>query len=180
MNLRNKDVLIIIGVVLGTIFLISVMVYIENSGRETAKQRLSLEPLGERIPEMPSPHVKENENHAPYNSNPPTSGPHLGDKVAGPGIKNKQLADELVLHSLEHGAVVLWYKSDLPNEKVAKIKDVFQSASGKKIMLPREGLDAPVALTSWGYLLKLESIDEKTIKEFIEINNNRAPENAPI
>ena len=47
-------------------------------------------------------------------------------------------------------------------------------------MLPREDLDVPVALTSWGYLLKLETIDESKIREFIETNNDKAPEKAPI
>ena len=47
-------------------------------------------------------------------------------------------------------------------------------------MLARKDLDVPVALTSWGYLLKLDTVDEATIKEFIETNNDRAPEKAPI
>ena len=47
-------------------------------------------------------------------------------------------------------------------------------------MLARKDLGVPVALTSWGYLLKLQTIDESVIKEFIETNNDRAPEKAPI
>ena len=81
---------------------------------------------------------------------------------------------------MEHGAAVVWYKNDLPQEDISKIRSAFQSASGKKIMIPRENLAVPVALTSWGYLLKLNTIDEATIKEFIETNNDRAPEKAPI
>lgn len=179
-DLTKIEYKIIFGVVLSTALLITAMAYLGNSNTTKEKQRLLLEPLGEKIPEMASPHVKEGESHEPYNSNPPTSGPHYGDRVAGPGIKSKQLPDELVLHSLEHGAVVLWYKADLPNEEVDKIKEAFQGASGKKIMLPRADLDVPIALTSWGYLLKLESIDAEKIKAFIEINNDRAPEKAQI
>jgi len=66
-----------------------------------------------------------------------------------------------------------------PSE-IEKIKVAFNNASGKKIMLPRENLDVPVALTSWGYLLKLETVDEAKITEFIVTNNDRAPEKAPI
>ena len=47
-------------------------------------------------------------------------------------------------------------------------------------MLARKDLDVPVALASWGYLFKLQTIDEATIKEFMETNNDRAPEKAPI
>ena len=61
-----------------------------------------------------------------------------------------------------------------------KIAEAFNNSSGKKIMLARKDLDVPVALTSWGYLLKLQTIDETKIKEFIETNNDRGPEQAPI
>jgi len=81
---------------------------------------------------------------------------------------------------MEHGATVVWYKEGLEQNEVDKIKEAFNSSSGKKIMLARKDLDVPVALTSWGYLLKLETIDEGVIKEFIETNNDRAPEKAPV
>ena len=40
-------------------------------------------------------HVKENEPHQEYNSNPPTSGPHWAG-VAGAGIKDEIVPDELI------------------------------------------------------------------------------------
>ena len=144
------------------------------------KERISNAFLGEKVDEMESPHIKLGESHEPYNSNPPTSGPHIGDGVAGPGIKDKPVSDELVVHSLEHGAVVLWYRQDLNEEEVERLKKVFSEASGKKIMMPRQNMDTPIALTSWNYILKLEAVDEVKIKEFIEINNDRGPEKAPI
>src|SRR3990167_7267624 len=55
-------------------------------------------------------HVARGQSHSSYNSNPPTSGWHWGDGVAGPGIKDEPVPDELVLHSMEHGAAVVWYK----------------------------------------------------------------------
>lgn len=146
---------------------------IENS------EKLSKPMMGEKMVDEGAGHIAKGKDHLAYKSNPPTSGPHwLG--TVGAGIKNEPVPDELVLHSMEHGAVVLWYREDLPESDVGKIKSAFQNASGKKIMLPRKDLDVPVALTSWGYLLKLETIDEEKIKEFIETNNDRAPEKAPI
>ncbi|TAL19274.1 DUF3105 domain-containing protein [Patescibacteria group bacterium] len=136
--------------------------------------------MGEEIPSQGAAHVARGEGHPTYNSNPPTSGWHWGDGVAGPGIKDEQLPDELVLHSMEHGAVVVWYDHKLSVEQVEKIKKAFHDAEGKKIMLPRSGMDVPVALTSWGRLLKLAAVDEEKIKEFIEANSDHAPEMAPI
>jgi hypothetical protein len=171
---------VIVSVALITIIILVGGIWFVSKNEIKNKENLSKSMMGEKIDEMNSIHVTRGETHELYNSNPPTSGPHYGDSVAGPGIKNEQLPDELVLHSMEHGAVVLWYRHDLPESDVDKLKSVFSSASGKKIMLPRENLDTPIALASWNYLLNLEVIDEAKIKEFIETNNDRAPEKAPI
>ncbi len=125
-------------------------------------------------------------NHVPvgteidYNSNPPAGGEHYGDSTTHAGIYNKAPEDGYLVHSLEHGAVILWYKSDLPKQNIEKLKQIFNSVSGKKIMTLRKGLDVPIALSSWGRVLKLETIDEKQIKTFFETNMNKGPEQAPI
>ncbi|MBI4080225.1 MAG: DUF3105 domain-containing protein [Candidatus Levybacteria bacterium] len=152
------------------------------SGNDAKQQQKENKPfIGQKIADMGTGlHVKRGAEHEPYNSNPPTSGPHWGDGVAGAGIHDNVVPDELLVHSLEHGAAILWYKADLPKEQVETLKTIFAEASGKKIMVPRKNLDVPVALTSWNYLLKLKTIDAKKIKEFIETNNDRAPEKAPI
>lgn len=176
----KTDYKLVLGVVLISTALVVGLAYFSDSKSVDNKARLDKPLMGEKIADMSAVHVARGKPHDPYNSNPPTSGPHYGDGVAGPGIRSEPVSDELVLHSMEHGAAVLWYKTDLTENDVSRLRDVFQSASGKKIMLPRPGLDVPVALTSWGYLLKLETIDEAKIKEFIETNNDRAPEKAPI
>ena len=171
--------------VIGGVILLSLVILIGGawlSDKQVSKNREKLnKPLmGEEIANLGAQHVARGQSHPAYNSNPPTSGWHWGDGVAGPGIKTESVPDELVLHSMEHGAVVVWYREGLEQSEVNKIKEAFSGSSGKKIMLPRKDLDVPVALTSWNYLLKLESIDQGKIKEFIETNNDRAPEKAPI
>ena len=172
---------IITGVVLLTLIIVVGGMWLSSQNAVERTEQLSKPMMGEKMPDQGAVHVARGESHPPYNSNPPTSGWHWTG-VAGGGIKDeaKDVPDELVLHSMEHGAAVVWYKNDLPQEDISKIRSAFQSASGKKIMIPRENLAVPVALTSWGYLLKLNTIDEATIKEFIETNNDRAPEKAPI
>ncbi len=135
--------------------------------------------MGEKMALEGDKHVARGKEHPAYKTNPPTSGYHWAG-VAGAGIKDKIIPDELLLHSMEHGAVVVWYKQDLDVSDIQKIKDAFISASGKKIMVPRKDLDVPVALTSWGYLMKLDTINGEIIKAFIETNNDKAPEKAGI
>ncbi|MFA7192301.1 MAG: DUF3105 domain-containing protein [Candidatus Paceibacterota bacterium] len=175
----KTDYKITIIIILATLIVLIGGIWLLDKSDKKNRQKLSISMMGEKMTDEGSKHVSPGEEHPPYKTNPPTSGYHWAG-VAGPGIKTKPVADELVLHSMEHGAVVVWYKEGLDESEIDKIKDAFQSASGKKIMLSRKDLDVPVALTSWGYLLKLETIDQEKIKEFIEINNDRAPEKAAI
>ena len=48
-----------------------------------------------------------------YNSNPPTSGPHY-EEWEKSGIYDQPLQDEKLVHSLEHGYVVISYHCDPP------------------------------------------------------------------
>ena len=171
---------VFIGIGLLTLVIIIGGVWL--SGKEATKtsEKLSKTMMGEKMTDEGAGHVARDKSHPKYNSNPPTSGWHWGDGTAGPGIKTELVADELILHSMEHGAAVVWYREGMNQSDMDKITKAFNNSSGKKIMLARKDLDVPVALTSWGYLLKLNTIDEGTIKEFIETNNDRAPEKAPI
>lgn len=124
-------------------------------------------------------------NHLPqgtpiqYNSNPPAAGPHYPDPQHA-GTYTTPPPDGNLVHSLEHGAVILWYKADLSQDDVSKLKKIFDDMPGKTIMTPRKNLDVPVAVTSWGRILKLKTIDEKQIETFYEVNIDRGPEQAPI
>lgn len=186
---------ILIGLGLLTLVLLIGSVFLLSQQGTKTQEKLAKSLMGEEVIEDPaSTHVDRSTPRAQYKSNPPTSGPHWGDGVVGPGIKDTEVPDELLIHSMEHGAVVVWYKpmadqqestqsaqaNGLSSEDLAKLKDIFNSASGKKILVPRKNMDSLIALTSWGRLMKLQSLDESVIKEFIETNNDRAPENAPI
>lgn len=167
------------GIVVLTLVIVVGGVWLSSKEGVKNSEKLSKPMMGEKMADEGAGHVARDKAHPAYKSNPPTSGPHWVG-VAGPGIKIEPVADELVLHSMEHGAAVVWYREGLEQTEIDKIKEAFNSSSGKKIMLARKDLDVPVALTSWGYLLKLDIVDEKIIKEFIETNNDRAPEKAVI
>src|SRR3989344_3346899 len=168
-----------IGIGLLTLIIIIGGTWLSSKEGEKNSEKLSKSMMGEKMADEGAEHVGRNETHSAYKSNPPTSGPHWVG-VAGPGIKTEAVPDELVLHSMEHGAAVVWYREGLESSELEKIKTAFNDASGKKIMLPRKDLDVPVALTSWGRVLPLDTIDYGKIRSFIETNNNRAPEKAPI
>ncbi|SCL39416.1 Protein of unknown function [Micromonospora rhizosphaerae] len=103
-----------------------------------------------------------------YSVLPPVAGPHnpawqncMGDVYDAP------IASEHAVHSLEHGAVWITYRPDLPADQVAKLKSKVEGK--EKLMLsPFDGLDKPISLQAWGYQLKVDNADDSRIDEFIK------------
>lgn len=123
-------------------------------------------------------HIQPGSAHQQYNSNPPTSGPHY-PQPANWGIYENQLADETLLHNLEHGGIWVSYKPDLPDDQKAKLKEIAGRYKSKVILEPRVQNDSPIALVAWQRLLKLDNADEKRITQFISTYKNLAPERFP-
>ncbi len=66
-------------------------------------------PPGEVFPSLGNNHLaSEFETHVPYNSSPPSSGPHVGFLAAW-GEQEAPVRPEIFLHNLEDGGVVLTY-----------------------------------------------------------------------
>lgn len=102
-----------------------------------------------------------------YKVHPPVGSSHnqawqncMGDVYDAP------IANEHAVHSLEHGAVWVTYRSDLPAEQVEQLAS---KVRGNEFMLmsPVENLDKPISLQAWGYQLKLDKTDDGRIDEFI-------------
>lgn len=99
---------------------------------------------------------------------PPVGGTHndawqncMGDVYDAP------IANEHAVHSLEHGAVWITYRPDLPKDQVEKLAERVRGKE-KMMMSPYEGLDAPISLQAWGYQLKVDNADDERIDEFIK------------
>ncbi len=138
---------------------------------------------------MPSSdHVEEGTDPGPYNSNPPTSGPHYARSL-NPGFYEQSPGEELpfpegyLVHNLEHGYVIFWYNCQaLPDGEScdglkADIRTVMDEFDGDKLVAyPWESIEVPIALTSWGHRLRMERFDADAAGQFIERNRYRAPE----
>lgn len=170
--------------VIGSIIVLSLVILVGGifmlSGQDQqVEEQLSIPLMGDTILGAGASHLADGEFYDDYSSDPAVIGPHW-QHPAGAGMKNTDIPDESLIHSMEHGAVIVYYNPELSEDDITLVKDAFISASGKKIIVPRENLDVPVALGSWGQLLKLSEINTDTIVQFIEVNNDRAPEKAPI
>jgi len=120
-----------------------------------------------------------------YNTVPPTSGQHYNQAGLAPtswGIKDSNLPNEVTTHNLEHGGIVIGYNNLSPAEtdQLKGIVRALMNGTYRKIVLePYPLADAKIALTSWGWLLKLQSVDEIQIVQFTRAHYsdpNFAPE----
>src|SRR5258707_14448802 len=67
---------------------------------------------GHDVPIQGRNHITEGVPHDPYNSEPPSSGPHYATP-AHAGFYDQATADEYLVHSMEHGYVIIWYNCDM-------------------------------------------------------------------
>ncbi len=138
--------------------------------------------VGTKIGEMGRRHIAVGEAHEAYNSNPPTSGPHYAEQHEW-GVYDQPAEEEQFVHNLEHGGILFLYK-DLDAETLPRLKGLvedLEKINGRVLMAPYPKLqDARIALTAWEWLDKLQSYDEKRIRDFFTAHVDRGPEKVPI
>jgi hypothetical protein len=125
---------------------------------------------GEAVASQGQTHIASvDAEHPEYNSNPPTSGWHAPN-VASWGSYNYELPDELLVHNMEDGGVVLWYQMGTPEENEAHIRKLEDAARGfeKIVVVPRDDLETTYAQTAWRRLDKFDEFDKARIREFLK------------
>ncbi|MDX1600850.1 MAG: DUF3105 domain-containing protein [Anaerolineales bacterium] len=148
---------------------------------------------GESVQVMPSrDHVQEGTDPGPFNTNPPSSGEHYARTLPA-GFYTEQQAEQIgeypegyIVHSLEHGYVVFWYNCEATGVTDCgalqnQIREVMNDFDNFKVIaFPWTSIEVPVAMTSWGHMLKMEQFDASAAADFIDRNRFQAPEpNAP-
>jgi hypothetical protein len=134
-------------------------------------------PPGEVVPLMPSYHLASgDEPHPTYTTDPPTSGPHIGELAAW-GVHSQPITKELQIHSLEDAGVVINYRPDLDTATVDRLAALTRSYSdliaegsldNHVAMAPYSGLSNAIVLTAWRRIDRLDQFDEARIKRFID------------
>ena len=126
---------------------------------------------GMSLPDQGNLHIQTlNEAIPPYNSDPPTSGPHL-PYIAPWGIHTEPIARQLQVHNLEDGGVLVQYNCpDGCPDLVAKLRAIVSSYDRQVILAPYPGMKTRLALTAWTRLDAFDDFDdfdEKRIRGFI-------------
>jgi hypothetical protein len=123
---------------------------------------------GESVASQGNRHLKTvDEQHEPYNTTPPTSGPHLGGRASW-GVHTEQIQDELQVHNLEDGGVIVHYDPAKVDEMTIQfLRTIVNNYKDKVILEPYSGLETLIILTAWTRIDKLPDLDEQRMKDFI-------------
>ncbi len=104
-----------------------------------------------------------------YQSNPPTSGPHVG--IAAPaGVQDGPLQPAVQVRILEQGAALVQY-----DPAVVDSAQVEGFADLGAVVAPAADLPAPITVTAWTWKLTCSTIDEERIATFVEERPAGAP-----
>lgn len=106
------------------------------------------------------------EASVPYTENPPTGGPHH-PIWQNCGVYTDELRDEHVVHSMEHGAVWVTYRTE--DLSVGAIDELVRRFTGRRyvIVSPRSAQDHAVVLSAWNRQLAVDDTDDSRIGIFV-------------
>ena len=123
---------------------------------------------GVKFPDLGNAHIQlATEPHVPYNSEPPTSGPHL-PYIAPWGIHTEPIVKELQVHNLEDGGVMVQYHCATPcPDLVTKLAEIVGRYGTQVILAPYPGMRTRIALTAWTRLDAFDDFDAARIVRFI-------------
>jgi len=99
-----------------------------------------------------------------YAESPPVGGEHY-NAWQNCGYYSQPIRNENAVHSLEHGAVWIAYRPDLPQDQIDQLR---QLAEQDYILVsPYPELQSPVVATAWNNQLALDSAGDPRLQQFI-------------
>lgn len=155
--------------------------YVVVDRRRSADLRTALSSGSCTVDERTDPTAPAGSNHVAsptYAVNPPAGGNHLASVARGGLYRAGAVpADGLLVHTLEHGYVVVWHRPDLPDDAREQLADFEQRHQGDVIVAERASLPVPVAATAWGQRLLCQSVEPAALDRFQDAHVGNGPEN---
>jgi Protein of unknown function (DUF3105) len=198
------------GLVLAAIVAVAVVIATGGGGGNTATAEVL--PAGGKVPEpqvtdlgaaakaagcklisfraQSRDHIQNLNENVKYKTNPPTAGKHYVQPAAD-GAYAKAPADVELVHTQEHGRIIIWFKPTLPKAERAALKALFDQDSDKMVLVPRANMPYPVAASAWGatpdplgtgYVMGCERFTPKVfdaLRTFRDAHRGNGPEPVP-
>jgi len=106
------------------------------------------------------------ENPVDYPQTPPVGGDHH-PVWQDCGFYGEPVFDETAVHSMEHGAVWITFRPELPDDQVDHIRALAQQDYVLASRWDGGDLPAPIVLSAWGAQLWLEALPDPAADEFV-------------
>lgn len=116
-----------------------------------------------------------------YRSVPPHSGNH-NPTPADDGAYTEPVALEGLVHSLEHGRIILWYPPNATDEVKADLKALFDEDPAHMIIAPLAGLKDAAAASAWTQTLNCPQWNDdatNAMRAFRDSFRDQGPEFVP-
>jgi hypothetical protein len=122
-----------------------------------------------------------------YTIIPPVGGPH-SPVWMNAGVYDKPIPPERAVHNMEHGAVWITYRPDLPASEVQALRsfvnrqtliDEQTGIAGQQNryvdLSPWSGTDlpAPVVISAWGHQLRVDTAADPRLQQFVDAFRNK-------
>lgn len=175
-ELRTRTILIVVAVaIVGTIAFVVV-----NNRRQNARLISALEAGSctfDRDADSGRDHLV---GAVSYRVDPPAGGDHLASpSPAGTYHGANVPADGNLVHSLEHGFVILWHDSGLSDDERGKLVDATRRYERDVLIVERPSLTVPVAASAWHKRLLCTELDADSVAPFVREFRNEGPERVP-
>lgn len=113
------------------------------------------------------------EMHDPYATIPPTSGARTREGATW-GVHTEPIANEVQVANLAEGGLIVQYSCDRQAEGCGEIVEQLEAIVGRYagrnvVLAPGPAVaNARIAVTAWGKILKMNSVDEEDFVAFVE------------
>lgn len=122
---------------------------------------------GRIVPGLGNLHIESPATpHPPYNSSPPTSGPHV-PYIAKWGVHKTPIPNEIQVHNLEDGGVMIQYHCTNCDDLIATLEN-FAAEFSHVIVAPYPDMRSRIAVTAWARIDTFDEFDEARVRRFIE------------
>ena len=171
------------ALLVGTIVVVAIVMQRE-SGTGPVSENVGVSPGQanceeiETFDEQDATHIDVGTPHDPYNSSPPTSGPHY-EIPAETKFFPEQIPVEQVIHNMEHGQIVIFFQPDAESEIVTQVEQVVAQEPAATVAAPYTDIESPyqLVLTAWGALQRCEQVSQEVVDDFRREYQGEGPEN---
>jgi hypothetical protein len=121
---------------------------------------------------FPDPGRGHQDGDLTYKEDVPVGGIH-NPEWQNCGIYDQPVRTENAVHSMEHGAVWIAYRPDLPADQVEILRNLVRDEQGSSqersiLLAPKPDIKDPIVATAWRVQLRLEDASDPRLVQFVK------------